>query len=161
MRCALENLSVCYPWCSIDKWPAQVFSNITFLDCDPNVIQSLQKKGYTWICETYNAHNQQYDLIIEMRSQWKPNEIMKLVKPGGYILSEENYGIPLALEKSNEFVLVKNLTKNSLTPPKNLSVWPFWNWSTDFFLYKRLLTEQVKKSSIIQRLSKALLWQNN
>ena len=96
-ECDMENLSVCYPWWLIDKWPAQVFSNITFLDCDPDVIQSLQEKGYTWICETYNAHNQQYDLVLEMRSQLKPNEIMKLVKPGGFIFSEANYGVPNAL----------------------------------------------------------------
>ncbi len=132
-ECDMENLSVCYPWWLIEKWPAQVFSNITFLDCDNTSSQSLQDQGYTVICETINEHNCQYDLVLEMRSQLKPNEIMKLVKPGGFIFSEANYGVPNALEKSKDFVLVKNLTKNSVTPPKNLSVWPFWNWSTDFF----------------------------
>lgn len=148
----ITNWSICYPWCSIDTWPSTVFSEVVFLDYNATVIEYLQNKWYNGICETYADHNQQYDLVIEMRSQWKPKDIMKLVKPWGYIISEENYGLPLALELSNQFVLIKNLSKKTQEPPKNVSMWAFWNWCTDFYLYKKLFADEIKKPTIKQRL---------
>lgn len=157
----LENRSVCYPWFLIEKWPEEVFPNITYIHTDKDKIEPLLEKGKTCVCESYAEHKQQYDLVLELRSKWKPNEIMQLVKPGGYIISEENYWFPYALENSDQFILIQNLSKNSKDKPKNYSWWVFGNWRSDLYLYKKLREGKSKELTTIQRLKNTLLWHNN
>lgn len=156
-----ENRSVCYPWFLIEKWPEEVFQNITYIHTDINKIEPLQAKGKQCICEPYAEHKQQYDLVIELRSKWKPKEIMQLVKPGWYIISEENFWFPYALETSNQFVFIQNLSKHSKEKPIHYSGWVFGNWKSDLFLYKKLDEGKTKALTTFQRLSKTLLWNND
>lgn len=155
----IKDKSIFYPWCFADISPLIAFpdNNITFLDKDAVWLNAIRK--YISDNKPISSHNkgilenkmdsnfnQQFDILIDQRSQIPVKNLDKAIKSGWYVIVENAHGNCNYFNSNSWYEFVENLSTGSKTykPVERAIEW-LTTGDSNYYLFKKLNEGEVKK----------------
>ncbi len=135
----ISNFKVLYPWSATDVTPANVFSkdNVHFLDREEKNTKKLADEWYSAITKDLKNYTEEYDLVIEHRSQTKWENLAKNVKKWWYIVVENAHAKGNYFLESEDFEYIANLSKDTTEPYKKVHKEGVSSWDTNYYLFRK------------------------